>query len=212
MFSTFELDALKEIGNIGAGNAATALSVMLSQKVQMKIPEVKVLPFDEVSKSVGGPENPVTGIFLRVEGDLGFNILFIIQAGDTLNLLKIILRESKEVLELTAMEESALKELGNIIASAFIAALSDFTKLALRISVPSLAIDMAGAILSFPLSLYGCMGDTAFLMETEFEEGLDGVKVHFYLIPDDDKSFSTLLKTIGVRSFDGDNSRGDGGI
>ncbi|MCG0274564.1 MAG: chemotaxis protein CheC [Thermosediminibacteraceae bacterium] len=212
MFTEIELDALKEIGNIGAGNAATALSMLLAKKVKMKIPEVKVLPFDEVTKSVGGPEKVVTGVFFRVEGELAFNILFIMQPGDTLNLLRVILRESKENLELTPIEESALKEMGNIIASAFVAALADFTGLPLRVSVPCLAIDMAGAILSFPLSLYGYIGDTAFLIETEFEEGLDDIKIHFFLIPDDDKAFSALLNTTGVRSFNENNSSGNGGI
>jgi chemotaxis protein CheC len=71
---------------------------------------------------------------------------------------------------------------------------------------------MAGAILSVPLSLYGYIGDTAFLLETEFEEGLDDIKVHFFLIPDDDRAFKVLLNTIGVRTSDGNNSSGDGRI
>jgi len=212
MFKELELDALKEIGNIGAGNAATALSMLLSKRVKMRIPEVKSLPFDEVSMLVGGPENVVSGIFFRVEGELAFNILFILGPNDTLNLLKIMLQREKADLNLTSLEESALKEMGNIIASAFVAALADFTKLSLKISVPCLAIDMAGAILSVPLSLYGCIGDTAFLLETEFEEGLDDIKIQFFLIPDDDNAFKVLLNSIGVRASNGNNSSGDGRI
>jgi len=212
MFKELELDALKEIGNIGAGNAATALSMLLSKRVKMRIPEVKSLPFDEVSMLVGGPENVVSGIFFRVEGELAFNILFILGPNDTLNLLKIMLQQEKADLNLTSLEESALKEMGNIIASAFVAALADFTKLSLKISVPCLAIDMAGAILSVPLSLYGCIGDTAFLLETEFEEGLDDIKIQFFLIPDDDNAFKVLLNSIGVRASNGNNSSGDGRI
>ncbi|MFO7151741.1 MAG: chemotaxis protein CheC [Bacillota bacterium] len=212
MFKELELDALKEIGNIGAGNAATALSMLLSKRVKMRIPEVKSLPFDEVSMLVGGPENVVSGIFFRVEGELAFNILFILGPNDTLNLLKIMLQQEKADLNLTSLEESALKEMGNIIASAFVAALADFTKLSLKISVPCLAVDMAGAILSVPLSLYGCIGDTAFLLETEFEEGLDDIKIQFFLIPDDDNAFKVLLNSIGVRASNGNNSSGDGRI
>nr|PZN05019.1 MAG: CheY-P-specific phosphatase CheC [Bacillota bacterium] len=212
MFKELELDALKEIGNIGAGNAATALSMLLSKRVKMRIPEVKSLPFDEVSMLVGGPENVVSGIFFRVEGELAFNILFILGPNDTLNLLKIMLQREKADLNLTSLEESALKEMGNIIASAFVAALADFTKLSLKISVPCLAVDMAGAILSVPLSLYGCIGDTAFLLETEFEEGLDDIKIQFFLIPDDDNAFKVLLNSIGVRASNGNNSSGDGRI
>lgn len=100
------------------------------------------------------------------------------------------------------MEVSALAELGNIVASSYLIALSNFSKLNTKLSVPAFALDMAGAILSFPLSLYGYQGDMAFLIETEFMEGLEGNRLHFFLIPDD-KSLKLILKAIGVK-VDGD--------
>jgi len=201
MFSDMELDALREIGNIGAGNAATALSLLLSNRINMNVPKVAIIPFDDVSNFAGGPENLVTGIFMRITGDISGNILIIIPKTNAYNLLYYLLKQKPGEDGFSSLEESALTEVGNIIASSYIVALSDFTKLTMKITTPGFAYDMAGAILSFPLSLYGYMGDTAFLIETKFTEGIDDINFHFFLIPDDE-SLKVLLKAIGVNSFD----------
>lgn len=112
---------------------------------------------------------------------------------------------------LSALQESALLELGNILGSSYMVAMSDFAKISLKVSVPSLACDMAGALISFPLSLYGYMGDTAFLIDTKFIEGLAGIKLHFFLIPDD-KSLKLLLKAIGVSTIERNSTSRNGGI
>lgn len=212
MYTDLEIDALKEIGNIGAGNAATALSMMISKKITIKVPQVKIIPFDDVSQSVGGPEKLVVGIFLRINGDIDGNILIVISEQDAYTLAKTLLNDNRNInRDFSEMEKSALAELGNIIGSSYIAALSELTKLSLKISVPSMAFDMAGAIISFPLSLYGYIGDTAFLIETEFAEGLAGIKLHYFMIPDD-KSLKQLLKAIGVSTIEHNNSCRNGGI
>jgi len=211
-YTELEIDALKEIGNIGAGNAATALSMMLSQRISIKVPQVKIIPFDEVSESVGGPEQLVVGIFLRISGDIDGNILIVIAEEDAYTLAKTLLKEDREIYrDFSELEQSALTELGNIIGSSYVAALSELSKLSLRISVPSMAFDMAGAIISFPLSLYGYLGDTAFLIETEFVEGLAGIKLHYFMIPDDN-SLKRLLTAIGVSTIEHNNSSRNGGL
>lgn len=212
MYTDLEIDALKEIGNIGAGNAATALSQLLSEKINIKVPQVRIIPFDDVSKSVGGPEKLVVGIFMRINGDIDGNILMIISEHDAYKLMEKLLNTKREEERgFSPMEKSALMEVGNIVGSSYIVALSELTQLSLRISVPGLAFDMAGAIISFPLSLYGYMGDTAFLIDTEFTEGLDGIKLHYFLIPDD-KSLKLLLKAIGVDTVEQCSSSGNGRI
>jgi chemotaxis protein CheC len=212
MYTDLEIDALKEIGNIGAGNAATALSMLLSKKITIKVPQIRIIPFDDVSKSVGGPEQLVIGIFMRINGDIDGNILMVIPEQDAYALTEILLSAKRERdWDFSDMEKSALTELGNIVGSSYIVALSELTKLSLKISVPSLAFDMAGAIISFPLSLYGYMGDTAFLIDTEFTEGLAGIKLHYFLIPDDE-SLKLLFKAIGVSTIERDNPGGNGGI
>lgn len=201
MYSDVELDALKEVGNIGAGNAATALSTILSTKIEMSVPEVNIVPFDEVSSCVGGPESIVAGVFLRVSGDIDGNVLLIIPKDDACALTGFLLKKGatnkKTKIDFSSLEKSALAELGNIVTSSYIVALSNLTKLSMKLSVPSFAFDMAGAILSTPLSLYGYVGDTAFLIDTKFKEGIEGINLHFLLIPDD-KSLKILLKSIGV--------------
>ncbi|HHX24466.1 MAG TPA: chemotaxis protein CheC [Thermoanaerobacterales bacterium] len=212
MYSDFEIDALREIGNIGAGNAATALSMLLSKKIIIKVPQIRIIPFDEVSMSVGGPEKPVFGIFMRINGNIDGNILIIISKQDAYNLVERLLNVKIDTSKaLSNMAESALIELGNIVGSSYITALSELTKLSIKISVPSLAFDMAGAIISFPLSLYGYLGDTAFLIDTEFIEGLDGITLHYLLVPDDE-SLKILLDAIGVNSIERNSPSRDGGI
>ncbi|GAQ26232.1 MULTISPECIES: chemotaxis protein CheC [Tepidanaerobacter] len=212
MYSDLEMDALREIGNIGAGNAATALSMLLCKKITIKVPQIKIIPFDEVSQSVGGPEKLVAGIFMRISGDIEGNILIVIPEIDAYHLTEILLNAKRENgMDFSEMEKSALLELGNIVGSSYVTALSDFTKLSLKISVPSFAFDMAGAIISFPLSLYGYIGDTAFLIDTEFTEGLDGIRLHYFLIPDD-KSLQLLLKAIGVNTVEHINQSRNGRI
>lgn len=212
MYSDLEIDALKEIGNIGAGNAATALSMLLSKKITIKVPRIRIIPFDDVSKSVGGPEKLVVGIFMRINGDIDGNILIVISEQDAYSLIETLLNVKRDKnCGFSDMEKSALTELGNIVGSSYIVALSELTKLSLKISVPSLAFDMAGAIISFPLSLYGYLGDTAFLLDTEFSEGLAGIKLHYLLIPDDE-SLKLLLKAIGVSTIERDNPGRNGGI
>ncbi|MGI6425927.1 MAG: chemotaxis protein CheC [Tepidanaerobacteraceae bacterium] len=212
LYSDFEIDALREIGNIGAGNAATALSMLLSKKIIIKVPQIRIIPFDEVSMSVGGPEKPVFGIFMRINGNIDGNILIIISKQDAYNLVERLLNVKIDTSKaLSNMAESALIELGNIVGSSYITALSELTKLSIKISVPSLAFDMAGAIISFPLSLYGYLGDTAFLIDTEFIEGLDGITLHYLLVPDDE-SLKILLDAIGVNSIERNSPSRDGGI
>ncbi len=191
---------MKEVGNIGAGNAATALAQLINKKITMRVPEVNVMSFDEIIDVVGGPENMVAGIYLRFMGGIDGNILFIIPYRNTLNLLDIIFGEKKRDLfcEFDPIERSALAEIGNILAGSYLSAISSLTKMLLKPSVPALAIDMAGAILSVPLTYYGHVGDTALLIDTVFEEGENLIKGHFFLIPDVDGYDNLFLALGGV--------------
>lgn len=192
-----QLDALKEIGNIGAGNAATALAQLLNRKVNMKVPEVNILSFNDIIEVLGGPENVVAGIYLRVSGGITGNILFLLPKENAVKMLDILLGKQRDSTDdFNPIERSALLEVGNILTGAYLAALSSLTNMTFIPSVPALAVDMVGAILSVPLSQYGYMGDTALLIDTEFEEGEYQVRGHFFLIPDLD-IFDKLFSAIG---------------
>jgi len=194
----FNMDVLKEVGNIGAGHAATALSRLLDKPVDMAVPRVSLVPFEEIAERVGGSEQVVVAVFLRVEGDAPGNMFFIIREESANGLLSSLLSlEVVSAAEYGEMEISALSEIGNILAGSYLSSLADFTSLNMAPTVPSLAIDMAGAILSYGLLQFGQMGDDALLIETTFLEGNEKVEGHFFLIPDPE-SFEKIFRALGV--------------
>jgi chemotaxis protein CheC len=196
--NNIQLDVLKEIGNIGSGNAATALAKMLNRKVDMDVPRAKILEFKEVSDTLGGAELPVVGILLKVSGDLTGNIMFILQQKAAAMLVNMLMgRPVDAVEEFSEIDLSALKEIGNILAGSYLSALSALTNLKILPSVPDIAIDMAGAILSVPAIEFGKVGDTVLYIETEFSEGSDKVVGDFFLVPDLE-TYDVLLKALGV--------------
>ena len=197
-FADFNMDVLKEVGNIGAGNAATALSRLLDKPIDMTVPTVCLLPFEEIAERVGGSEQVVVAVFLRVEGDAPGNMFFIIEQKSAKVLLNNLLSiEITDELNYSEMESSALSEIGNILAGSYLSSLADFTSLSMLPTVPSIAVDMAGAILSFGLLQFGQMGDSALLIDTAFLEGEDAMEGHFFLIPDPE-SFEKIFTALGV--------------
>lgn len=199
-FEAFELDVLKEVGNIGAGNAATALSRLLDKPVDMAVPKVSLLPFEEIADRVGGSEQIVIAVFLRVEGEAPGNMFFIIEEESARRILRQLLAMNIEEQEgYSEMELSALCEIGNILAGSYLSSLADFTQLSMAPSVPAIAVDMAGAVLSYGLMQYGEMGDSALLIETTFLEDRQSLEGHFFLIPDPE-SFEKIFRALGVVS------------
>lgn len=194
----FKMDVLKEVGNIGAGHATTALSTLLNKPVDMAVPTVNFLPFEAIADKVGGSEAVVIAIFLRVEGDAPGNMFFIINRESARGLLQGLLGfNAAENDDYSELELSALSEIGNILAGSYLSSLGDFTGLRLSPTVPSLAVDMAGAILSYGLLQFGTMGDDALLIDTTFLGGPHEAEGHFFFIPDPE-SFERLFRALGV--------------
>lgn len=182
--SAQQIDMLAEISNIGAGHAATALSQLLNKKILLQVPSVKVIPIAEVPEVVGGPERLVVGLFFRIFGNAKGNILILFPKESALSLIaELLSREPSGSNILQEMESSALKEVGNILASAYLNALSQMLKMVLIPSVPGLAYDMAGAVLDYILIELSQEGETALLIETEFISE-SRIKGHFFLLPD----------------------------
>ena len=193
-----QLDALREIGNIGAGNSATALSQLINRRIEMNVPKVSIVPLEEVPELVGGPETVVVGVFLRVYGKAPSNILFLMPRDSAFYLVDTLMgKQHGETKALDFMDESALMEIGNILSGAYLNALFNFTQLALLPSIPALAMDMAGAILNVVLVQLGQMGDQALVIETKFISEDDGINGHFFLVPDPG-SLETILSAVGV--------------
>lgn len=191
------LDVLKEIGNIGAGNAATALAKMIDKKVDMKVPKVSILEFKEVPELLGGEETPVCGIFFKIEGDINGSIMFLLEMESAFNLVDLLMPRDNHTMD--EFTYSALQEIGNILSGSYVSSLSGLTNLNMHISIPSLCIDMAGAILSVPAIHFGQIGDKILIIENQFiePEENEAVRGFFFLIPDVD-SYDILFKSLGV--------------
>ncbi|MBR5993956.1 MAG: chemotaxis protein CheC [Lachnospiraceae bacterium] len=189
-------DVLKEIGNIGAGNATTALAQMLQCKVDMKVPQVKLLDFNEVGAMMGGEEQIMAGIYLCVEGDITGSIMFLLKKDAAKHLVSKLMGMELPGEDLDEIGTSALKEIGNIITGAYLNSLSSLTNLKIFPSVPDLTIDMAGAILSVPAIEFGTLGDKILLIQTQFTDDceLDG---YFILVPDLE-SYGKILGALGI--------------
>jgi len=194
-----ELDILKEIGNIGAGNAITALAKLLSKRVDMSVPRIKILDFKDIPEILGDPEMQVAGILLGMNGDLTGSILFILRLEAAHALVNILMgrQDISQGIEFNEIEISALKETGNILAGSYLSALSTMLNLNITPSTPELCIDMAGAILSVPAIAFGSWGDSVLYIENKFSDGNQDVGGEFFLIPDL-QSYEELLRALGV--------------
>lgn len=190
-------DVLKEIGNIGAGNAMTALSQMLQCKVDMKVPQVKLLEFTQVGQLMGGEEQIMVGVFLGVEGDITGSMMFMVEEKSARHLIqKITMGMLPEGSEFEEMGLSAMREVGNIITGAYLNSLSTLTNMKVYPTPPALTVDMAGAILSVPAIQFGIYGDKILMIQSQFydEIELDG---YFILIPDIE-SYAKILTALGL--------------
>ncbi len=194
---SMQFDVLKEIGNIGAGNATTALSTMINGKVDMNVPNVALLEFKDLPDMVGGAENIVVGILITLEGEINGMMMFMMEQKSAYHLVNLLMGKSMEDEVFSEMEYSALKEIGNIIAGAYLSSLSTLINIRIDASVPYMSIDMAGAILSVPAIEFGKVGDKALIIETQFSKDDSDVNGYFILIPTLE-SYSVILSSLGL--------------
>lgn len=197
--SSLQLDVLKEIGSIGSGNAVTSLAKMISKRIDMTVPSVKILPFKEVSTVLGGEEILVIGIFFEMSGDIEGSILFILKYEDAQELVEMILKEPVNKSGFSSLELSVLKEVGNILVGSYVSAIAAMAGMRILPSVPAISIDMAGAILSVPAIQFGKEGDSVLYIETEFGTEKNKVLGDFFLVPEVG-TFEKLLIAMGVIS------------
>ncbi|MBE5919261.1 chemotaxis protein CheC [Pseudobutyrivibrio sp.] len=190
-------DVLKEIGNIGAGNATTAIANMLGLRIDMSVPEVAFLPVEKLGSAIGSEEEIIVGILLGVEEDIDGSMMFLMDMASAHHIVnKLMMRDDSYNEPFDEMDLSAIKEVGNIIAGSYLSALSGLTNLTIVPSVPFVAVDMAAAILSVPAVQFGIFGDNALMINTDFSDDL-GIKGHFILMPEED-SYAKILTALGV--------------
>ena len=193
--TTQYFDVLKEIGNIGAGNATTALATMLQCKVDLKVPQVRMMEFKDVGALLGGEEQELAGAYLSVEGDITGSILFLVQKEVALHLVSKLMGGMGGD-EFGEMERSAFKEISNIVTGSYLNALSTMTNMCIYPSIPDLAIDMAGAILSVPAIEFGIMGDKILLIQSQISDEIE-MDGFFVMIPDME-SYAKILRALGI--------------
>ena len=196
-----QFDVLKEIGNIGAGNATTALATMLNIKVDMSVPNVALLPFDNISSFIGSEEQTVVGILLEIQGDIDGMMMFLFDMKSAHHLVNSLMmrdvhQDENGMADFSEMEMSALNEIGNIVSGSYLSALSGLTGMKMVSSVPALSIDMLGALLSVPAIEFGKYGDKLLMIQSEFGED-DFVTGYFLLIPELD-SYDKILTSLGM--------------
>jgi len=194
------LDALKETANIGAGHAATALSNLTGRTVMVSVPEVSVLPLEQVGGMLGDPGEVVSAVIVRVQGDMEGRTLQVFQGSAASRLVALLMgvREPSFPDGFGPLERSAVKEIGNVIVAAYINALAEFTGMQVTMSIPGFAIDMAAAILMTSYLNFGSEDDWVLSIGTKLsvDDGED-LRAHFLLIPADD-SLRRILQALRV--------------
>jgi chemotaxis protein CheC len=197
---TMHLDVLRELGNIGSGNAATSLATLMGKEININVPHVKILGFDEVADYVGGPEKVVMGLLITLEEDINGMILYILDDDFAKNVVKAFFgTEFTSLTDLGEMEKSAFNEIGNIMAGAYVNALSSMTGMTINISTPSICVDMAGAILNVPSVKFAEVGDKVLFIDDSFGVGdyKQEVKSNMILVPEME-SLNNLFTRLGV--------------
>ena len=198
--SSLELDTLKEIGSIGTGNAATSLSALIGKTVRIQMPEVRIMGYNEAIEWIGGPEEITAGVLVGMSGQIS-GIMLSVQQLEFVNLvLDSMLGQSvKDYIDLQELESSALTEVGNIMISTFINALSGLADIDIELTVPAFTVDMQGAIMAVPMAEYGGQSDYIMTIGGNFICNGKEIPCRLLLSPDI-RSLNFLLRKLGVDS------------
>ena len=192
--TSFQLDALREVTNIGAGNSATSLSVLLGTKIDMSVPNVNIIEFEELLNSY--KENEVVAVLVKVFDDIPGSILYVFEKDIALKMISKMI--SKDEAALSEMGVSVISEIGNIIASSFMNSIANFTNLKATVSVPAVANDMLSAILVTTFVETGQYQEYVLDIETLFiGYGEDKLEGHFYFVPAPG-SLEKILEALGI--------------
>jgi len=196
--NSMEIDTLREVGSIGTGNAATALSSLLSRPVRITLPEVRIMEYNEAIEWIGGPEHVTAGVLVRISGDIGGIMLSVLPL-DFVNMVLECMLDSRveNFTEMDEFQRSALVEVGNIMISTFINALSSLSGVRMNVTVPSLTVDMQGAMLTVPMAEYGGQSDYLMTIGGNFTCAEYELPCRLLLSPEI-RGLNYLLRKLGV--------------
>ncbi|MGM5480841.1 MAG: chemotaxis protein CheC [Nanobdellota archaeon] len=197
-----QLDALREMGNIGTGNAITALSKFINKNIDMNIPESKFVDVTRFTEEFGGPEKIVTSIYLEIKGELTGDAMFVFSKEGAFELIDIMMgRESGTTTEFTEMSQSAFTELSNILTGAFLSALSNMLDVQTLPSVPHTATDMAQSLLDFILAKISNYAQQLFCVKTKINVEGHHINGDFFVVfdkPSLEKMLEILQSKFGM--------------
>lgn len=192
------LDLIREIGSIGTGNAATALSSMLNKTVRMTLPDVQILGYNEAIKFLGDPEEIVAAILVKMTGEINGLMLFILKMDFINEVLSSVMQEQiEDYYQLNVLETSALEEIGNIIISSYVNAMSTLSEVTINLSVPDIAVNMLGGILSVPMVEFGYQTDKMMMISGQFIIGGKVLHSDLLMMPDI-MSLNFLMEKLGI--------------
>ncbi len=211
-----QIDVLREIGNIGAGNAATALATLLDERVDISVPKVRITDFDTAVSALGGAETMTVGVLVNFMGEASGMIMFLLEMEEAKGILKILIGDLEDDEEDAAQAEikgnaqidqgehhlselklSAIKEIGNILGSAYINSISTLTGLRIDISVPYVAIDMVGALMSVPIIEFGSLGDKVMFIEESFSAEENNLQSNIIMFAEID-TIKIIMERLGL--------------
>lgn len=194
-----QMDALREVANIGAGHAATALSQMVGETIMISVPTINVARLEEIPPQVTAPDEPVAAVLMHMLGDLTGRTLLVFPRRTARRIASLLLHRPPSGEDFDEMEQSAIKEAGNILSSAYMNALSDFMGMMLIPSPPSMAVDMSTAVLTTAYLQFGTDRDYVFCVESEFVmDNVDERLRGFFLLLPDGASLHAILRAVRV--------------
>lgn len=193
-----EMDMLREAGNIASGNAMTSLSTLINSALDMSVVRVRIENIEGLGEVLGNAEEVIAAMVINVFGDLNAMLLLALETESAIDIVKMIL--NKEVADLSEFDEmahSVLCETGNILAGSYLSALNDFTGLKLDVSTPQIAIDMAGAILSYPAIEFARSNNSMLFIETAFKD-VNGLLNGTYILILDNDAYNKVIDSMGT--------------
>lgn len=191
-----QIDALREVVNIGAGNAASALSQLIQKRIDMAVPQVDILPIEKVVSKIGGEEQKIVAVVLRIFGDAPGNVVFLLTMESSYRLIKMLTGQEAGD-EFSEFQMSALQEVGNILTGAYINAIIKLTGMMMLSSIPAISIDMLLSLMTSVFMESEQYGEHIMSIETKFQEGNEDISSHFFYIPKPG-SLKKLIQALGL--------------
>lgn len=196
--SPLAIDCLQEMGNIGSGNAASSLSAMLGKTVTMHVPKISVLDYQSVIDEMGGPEKLITAILVTFKGDIKGMMIFLLENAFAEIVVNTFMgKQNIDVIRMDEADSSAVKEMGNIMAGAYLSALAAMAEFTIEMDPPSMTVDMMGAVMNAPMVSLDEVGDKVLFIDEGFKIENTEINANIILVPEME-SLDILMKKLGV--------------